>query len=214
MNAFRLVGDLLHLLSILLLIHKIVTHRSCAGISLKSIQLYFIVFLTRYIDLFTTYISMYNSCMKLFYVISTGVLIYLIRTKYRATYDREHDSFKVIYLIVPCALLAVIFNDEYTIIEVLWAFSIYLEAVAIFPQLVLLQRTKEIETLTADYVGALGAYRFFYIINWIYRYYVNDPLHYHSFVYICGIIQTALYVDFFYYYLKSRWYGQKIVLPT
>ena len=95
----------------------------------------------------------------------------------------------------------------------LWTFSIFLEAVAIFPQLVLLQRTKEVETLTADYVGTLGAYRFFYILNWIYRYYAGDLMAGHVFVYVCGIVQTALYVDFFYYYLKSRWYGQKIVLP-
>lgn len=86
--------------------------------------------------------------------------------------------------------------------QVLWTFSIYLEAVAIFPQLVLLQKTKVIETLTADYVGTLGAYRFFYILNWIYRYYIDDPLYYHPLVYVSGVVQTALYLDFFYYYLK------------
>ena len=123
MNAFRLVGDLLHLLSILLLMHKIVTHRSCTGISLKSIELYFIVFLTRYIDLFTTYISLYNSCMKVFYLASTGTLIYLIRTKYRSTYDKEHDNFKLVYLIAPCAVLALLINDYFSPIEV--GFSIY-----------------------------------------------------------------------------------------
>jgi ER lumen protein retaining receptor len=32
--------------------------------------------------------------------------------------------------------------------EVLWTFSIYLEAVAILPQLVMLQRTKNVDTLT------------------------------------------------------------------
>lgn len=118
MNAFRLVGDLLHLLSILLLIHKVLTYKSCAGISLKSIQLYFIVFLTRYVDLLFTYISLYNTCMKLFYLISTGSLIYLIRTKYRMSYDREHDSFRIMYLIIPSFILALLFNDEYTIVEV------------------------------------------------------------------------------------------------
>ena len=41
----------------------------------------------------------------------------------------------------------------------------------------------------------------------------GDLMAGHVFVYVCGIVQTALYVDFFYYYLKSRWYGQKIVLP-
>jgi len=94
-----------------------------------------------------------------------------------------------------------------------WAFSIYLESVAIFPQLVLLQRTREVETLTADYVFSLGAYRFFYILNWIYRY-IYDESYLGALVYVCGIVQTLLYIDFFYYYIKSKWYGQKIVLPA
>ena len=84
----------------------------------------------------------------------------------------------------------------------LWTFSIFLEAVAIFPQLVMLQRTKEVETLTADYVGALGAYRFLYILNWIYRYYEGEMAYSHAFVWVCGVVQTGLYVDFFYYYLQ------------
>lgn|SRR3990167_1605427 len=124
MNIFRLIGDLLHLLSILILIHKIVIKRSCAGISLKTIELYFIVFLTRYIDLFTVYISLYNSCMKAFYLISTGVLIYLIRTKYRNTYDKEHDNFPIVYLIGGSAVLALLINDEFTLIEVIYFFQI------------------------------------------------------------------------------------------
>jgi len=52
----------------------------------------------------------------------------------------------------------------------MWSFSIFLEAVAILPQLFLLQRTGEAETITTHYLAALGAYRAFYIPNWIYRY--------------------------------------------
>ena len=41
-------------------------------------------------------------------------------------------------------------------LQVLWTFSIYLEAVAILPQLVLLQRTQNIDNLTGNYVFLLG----------------------------------------------------------
>mmetsp|Transcript_13311 Transcript_13311/g.53050 ORF Transcript_13311/g.53050 Transcript_13311/m.53050 type:complete len:215 (-) Transcript_13311:64-708(-) len=214
MNIFRLIGDLLHLLSILLLLRKMYFTRSCAGISLKTTVLYMIVFVTRYLDIVFVYISLYNTLMKLFYMLSTGTIIFLTTQRYSATYDREHDNFRIVYLLVPCALLALVINDEFEFFEIVWAFSIYLEAVAIFPQLVLLQRTREVETLTADYVVALGAYRFFYIINWIYRYYADDGSYTNWFVYAAGIVQTALYIDFFYYYVKSKWYGQKIMLPT
>lgn len=40
--------------------------------------------------------------------------------------------------------------------QVLWSFSLYLEAVAILPQLVLLQRSRNIDNLTGNYVFLLG----------------------------------------------------------
>jgi hypothetical protein len=83
----------------------------------------------------------------------------------------------------------------------LWAFSIWLESVAILPQLFMLQRTGEAETITTHYIFALGAYRALYIPNWIYRYFTDgyfDPI-----AVVAGLVQTILYSDFFYiYYTK------------
>jgi len=53
--------------------------------------------------------------------------------------------------------------------EILWAFSIYLEAVGILPQLFMLSRTGEAENITTHYLFALGAYRALYVPNWVYR---------------------------------------------
>ncbi len=55
--------------------------------------------------------------------------------------------------------------------EVLWTFSIYLESVAILPQLFMVSKTGEAESITSHYLFALGSYRALYIFNWIYRYY-------------------------------------------
>ncbi|GKC44379.1 ER lumen protein-retaining receptor [Tanacetum coccineum] len=52
---------------------------------------------------------------------------------------------------------ALLIHEKFTVKEVLWTFSIYLEAVAILPQLVLLQRTRNIDNLTGQYVFLLGA---------------------------------------------------------
>lgn len=51
----------------------------------------------------------------------------------------------------------------------MWTFSIYLESVAIMPQLFMLSRTGNAETITAHYLFALGSYRALYIVNWIFR---------------------------------------------
>ena len=57
--------------------------------------------------------------------------------------------------------------------EILWTFSIYLESVAILPQLFMVQKTGEAESITSHYLFALGIYRALYILNWVYRYYVE-----------------------------------------
>ena len=76
------------------------------------------------------------------------------------------------------------------------------------PQLIVLRRYREVENLTGNYVFFLGAYRALYILNWIYRSY-HEQYYQHNYVaYACGIIQTALYVDFFYYFIK-RYVNQK-----
>ncbi|KAL4669306.1 hypothetical protein H8959_007860, partial [Pygathrix nigripes] len=64
MNIFRLTGDLSHLAAIVILLLKIWKTRSCAGISGKSQLLFALVFTTRYLDLFTSFISLYNTSMK------------------------------------------------------------------------------------------------------------------------------------------------------
>ncbi len=84
MNIFRFFGDLSHLASIFILLHKIQTSRSCRGISFKTQVLYLVVFLTRYVDLVTgPYVSLYNAVMKLFFIGSTAYTLYLMRVVFR-----------------------------------------------------------------------------------------------------------------------------------
>jgi ER lumen protein retaining receptor len=186
-----------------------------SGVSCRTQEIYLIVFVARYLDLFWLYVSLYNTIMKIFFIISTGWLIYTMRIKppVSTTYDRNADNFQYEkWLLPPCALLALITTAEYSISEILWTMSIWLESVAIFPQLVLLQQLREVENLTSNFVFAMGAYRFFYILNWIYRYFVEGYVNWVG--WIGGVIQTGLYVDFFYYYAMSKWYGQRLILPT
>lgn len=178
MNIFRFLGDVSHLCSILILIHKIVTSRSCRGISFKTQLLYFIVFVTRYIDLFQP-LNAYLILMKIFFITSTGYILYLIKVQYRYAYithayrtrhEADIDSIRLEWLLGGPAILALLFHYKFTFKEILWAYSIFLEAVAILPQMFLLQRLGEAETITTHYIFALGAYRALYILNWLYRY--------------------------------------------
>lgn len=215
MNIFRFAGDMTHLFSVLVLLVKIYATKSCSGISLKTQELYALVFLTRYLDLLTSFISVYNSVMKVVFISSSIAIVWCMRAHplVRRTYDKDVDTFRHYFLVAGCLLLALIFHDGFTVLEVLWAFSIYLEAVAILPQLVLLQRSRNVDNLTGQYVFFLGAYRAFYILNWIYRYLTED--HYSRWIsWIAGIVQTALYLDFFYYYFISWKNNEKLKLPA
>ncbi|KAF9005730.1 HDEL sequence binding protein [Hymenopellis radicata] len=212
MNLFRLFGDLSHLASIFILLHKIKTSRSCRGISFKTQALYVGIFVTRYLDLFTRWLSLYNFLMKLFFIGSSCFILYLMRYRFRPTHDPSIDTFRIEYILGPCFLLSLVFNYKFTLLEILWSFSIFVESVAILPQLFMLQRTGEAETITTHYLAALGVYRALYIPNWIYRYFtegVVDPI-----AITAGIIQTGLYLDFFYVYFTKVLQGEKFELPA
>jgi ER lumen protein retaining receptor len=166
---------------------------------------------TRYLDLFTNWWGIYNTVMKIVYICSTAAIIYTIRYKepIKTTYDKGQDSFlHWQFAAAPSAVLALIVHligsglSGFNVQELLWTFSIILESIAILPQLVVLQRYGEVENLTGNYVFFLGAYRALYILNWVYRSQVEPHYRHHWLTYICGIIQTILYADFFYYYVK------------
>ncbi len=83
---------------------------------------------------------------------------------------------RIEFLVGPCVLLALLLNHEFTVMEVLWTLSIYLESVAILPQLFMVSKTGEAESITSHYLFALGSYRALYIVNWIYRYYAEGSI--------------------------------------
>ncbi|KAF7121354.1 hypothetical protein RHSIM_Rhsim13G0187500 [Rhododendron simsii] len=237
MNIFRFAGDMTHLISILVLLLKIYATKTCSGISLKTQELYALVFVTRYLDLFTDFISVYNTVMKLVFIGSTLAIVWCMRLHrvVRRSYNRELDTFRHYFLVAGCFALALVLHEKFTFQEVFWAFSIYLEAVAILPQLVLLQRSGNVDNLTGQYIFFLGyltfsvlillscssqptempfwAYRAFYILNWIYRYFTEQ--HFSRWIAcISGLIQTALYADFFYYYFLSWKNNATLKLPA
>ena len=198
MNVFRLCGDVSHLLAMIMLLVQILKIKSCAGLSGKSQVFYLLVFLTRYADIFTTFYSVYVTVVKVIFVLLTALTVYLIYGKFKKSYDEKNEPKCVELVILPCAALALMVNHQFTFLEFLWTFSVYLESVAILPQLFMISKTGKAETITVYYLLFLGIYRALYIVNWVYRYCHGG---YFDAIAICaGIVQTVLYCDFFYVY--------------
>jgi len=194
------------------LLIKIWHSRSCSGLSGKAQVLFSIVFLTRYLDLLTTYVSLYNSIMKVVFIVLSLTTVFLIYFKFRSTYEGEQDALRIEFILVPVAILAVLVNHQAAPIEILWAFSVYLESVAILPQLYMITKTKTAETITSHYLFALGLYRALYIVNWVYRYQTEG--FYDLIAIVAGCVQTLLYLDFFYLYCQTVLKGKELVLPV
>lgn len=134
-------------------------------------------------------------------------------TAYRPTQSPNLDTFRVQYLLAGSLALAIIYPYAYTPYEISWAFSIWLESVAILPQLFMLQRTGEAETITVHYLAALGSYRALYIPNWIWRW-VMEKHHWDGIAVIAGIVQTVLYSDFLWIYWVKVMHGKRFALPV
>ncbi len=245
---FRLMGDMAHLVSFFFLIHRLRERRTAVGISLRSQQLYLIVFVARYLDLFTHFYSLYNTLMKIFYIAASAWVVYMIdqQQPWKSTYESALDSFQHWkFAVAPCAALALLVNEGSWakqsflayVYEVAWAFSIYLEAIGIVPQLIMTQRHKAVENITSWYMASLGSYRALYLMNWVYRY-MTEP-HYRAWIpWIAGVVQTAIFAgacrsfaelsaspparltspvraDFLYYFVLSKSKGHKhVILPT
>lgn len=212
MNIFRLLGDISHMVSCGILLYSIEANRSINGISLKTNLLYLLVFVIRYVDLLYKFFSIYNTFMKLFFIGTSAYTVYLMVKKYPQTIREDIDTFPIKLLVFPAALCSVIFTHAYTFREVTWSFSVWLEAVAIIPQMYMLRRTGSAENITVHYIFALGIYRALYIFNWLYRYFSEGKYDYVAI--LAGITQTVIYSDFFYVYYTKVMQGKSFELPV
>ncbi|XP_047158547.1 ER lumen protein-retaining receptor erd-2.2-like [Vigna umbellata] len=98
----------------------------------------------------------------------------MIRFKLKSSYVKDLDNMKLYFVVVPSAILAILNHPStngWRITGNFMAFSMYLEAISVMPQLRLMQNAKMIETFTGYYVFALGVSRFMALPHWIVQVY-------------------------------------------
>ncbi|XP_071131129.1 ER lumen protein-retaining receptor 1-like [Mytilus edulis] len=208
-NIFRFCGDMLHVVAIIILLSYIWKSQSVFGISGKSQILFALVFTTRYVDLFTSFISVYTNSLKVVYIITSYVTLYLIYIKFRYTYDKSNDTFRAEILIMSSGVLAVFVNHYFSPFEFCWTFSIYLESVAILPQFFMIIKNGDVERMIGYYLTAMGSYRALYIMNWMYRY--KNEGFYDSIAANSGLLQSILYIMFLILYSKRNDFRLRVV---
>uniref|UniRef100_A0A0E0QUC0 ER lumen protein-retaining receptor n=1 Tax=Oryza rufipogon TaxID=4529 RepID=A0A0E0QUC0_ORYRU len=223
-NLF-VAAEAAHALGIAVLIYKLTKEKTCAGLSLKSQDLTALFLAVR---LYCSFVMEYDihTVLDTATLAATLFVIYMIRFKLRPTYMVDKDNFALYYVVVPCAVLALLIHPSTShniVNRISWAFCVYLEAVSVLPQLRLMQNTKIVEPFTAHYVFALGVARFLSCAHWVLQ--VLDTrgrlltaLGYGlwpSMVLLSEIVQTFILADFCYYYVKSLVGGQLVLrLPS
>lgn len=215
---------------------------SAEGISLKSIQLYTIVFFFRLTSILKHdgYLPYDKSGDWVYHVIEICSFLasllawYGIQFRLKSSYQESLDKFGAhpphvksefgtVFLIAPMFLLALFvkpnLNSDF-LSDFAWVFAMYLESVAIVPQLFMFQKEKssEVEIMNSHYVSALGLGRLLELVFWLFSY--------HELVSVSGsrapgitaclaqIVQLALMADFFYYYWIAIKGGGPMLLPS
>jgi ER lumen protein retaining receptor len=225
LHVYRLLGDLLHAASIVLFLVIAAIKGNGSGISLKTHLLYLLTFLTRYLDLLTTFYSLYNTCMKVFFIVST-ILIIVTLTKIepaKSTYSPSMDNFNHWNLIIFAGLFSMVIHlvgsgvvdikgssgqefevhfEHYSWMSFLWTFSICLEPLAMIPQLYIFLRHRLMNRDIRVAIFLMGTYRLLYVIFWIFRAYKQDNFRHHILLYASGIVQVLTYADFFLYHYR------------
>ena len=225
---------------------------------------------------------MYNTILKVVFLSTSYATIYLIRNQYKHTYDKENDTFRMIFLVMPCFVLACFINYYPNPQEVRDTSRARPSSAAAAPRaaathavhracrscgrspsissrwrscrscsccrrrryvarrplrraalppasagapaacvlcsslracvLRLVGRWQVTDVLTWHYVFCMGMYRAFYLLNWVWRYMTQEGYS-DWIVWVAGIVQTILYLDFFYYYIKCKLDGKQVALP-
>lgn len=209
-NIFRVLGDISHILSKCILIFAIHRNKSAEGVSMITQILYAIVFCSRYTDLFSEAYA-WNLFFKIFYILSSIYIIVIMRWQFARTRERE-IAWKLgaaalggSLLISPFVMLVFEGKESWSLFTWIWDFSQILESVCVLPQLLLLRQTTVPTVIDSLYLLTLGAYRGLYILNWIWRAADASDRKPNAVSVVFGIVQTALYVDFFWvYYTRQR----------
>ncbi|CAN0899131.1 ER lumen protein-retaining receptor B [Linum grandiflorum] len=221
-HQYFAASETIHAAGILVLAYKLITQKTCSGLSLRS-QALTALFLAVRMSCSVFMEADIHTVLDLASLLSTVWVIYMMKFKLKSSYIKELDNMPLYYLVIPCFLLALMVKPytSYGIMsQVLWAFCTYLEAISVLPQLRMMQNAKMIEPFTSHYVFALGIARFFACAHWIiavietrgaYLYIMGSGYLWLAVAFIAEMVQTFILADFCYYYVKSFVAGQLVM---
>jgi hypothetical protein len=228
-SFFLVLSSLVQTCAFTIILVKVTNYQTCSGLSANTLICYAILLFARLTStlFYPGYLPSDSSGSWLYQLSDISslliccLLIYLIYYKYRETADILLDGkIPFYFLVIPCYIFSLLFRsalNDNVFCDINWAFSMYLEALAIFPQILLFTFKKgQIETFTSHYVALCGLSRLFSLIFWwdTYEELVTDQVFFGKYIgyFIIGaqILQLIIMADYYYLYFKSILKGQAI----
>lgn len=231
--SFMLVlSSLTQLFSFIIIIIKVYNFQNCSGLSQNTLISYLLVLGGRLSStlFYNGYLPSDDSgdwfyqLTEILSFILIIILLYLMKKKYKETSDINLDNIKYYYFAIPCLILSILIHPTLNhnfFTDTFWAFSMYLQAFAIFPQIQLFVNKKgQIENYTSHYVALCGLSTLFSLLFWMDTYNelnswnnISFPLFsFYSgyFIIFSQILQLIIMADFYYLYFKSIFKGEEI----
>ena len=184
--VLQTLSSIIKTLSFLIVLVKVFNFESCSGVSVNSLICFFLSFFCRnFVVIFfnirlrnfkiDVINSTFNTISEFISFSIICILLYVVYFKYPVTSDITLDNkMPFYYLVIPTFLLAIPFKPwiyRYWFIDLIWIFSIFLESISIYPQIILFTTKKgHIEHFTSHFLSLQAISSIFELIYWIKTY--------------------------------------------
>lgn len=213
------LSSLLSMFSFLMVVVKIESARSVKGVSLKMMECYIMVFLGRLIAIvpFEGYLPfdksgdwLYQAC-EFAGCCLAGAIVYSCRMKYKQSYNVDVDTFHHLWLMLPSLAVSLIFHpnlNNFLPSDIAWAFALYLESVAVLPQLFQFMKEGQAQPHTSHFLFAQAVSKLLSFIFWASSFSeLSNPNHYiksfvGNWVVAMQLVQLLVMGDFIYHYIR------------
>lgn len=224
LSTFLTLSVAVQLFALTCLWYQVKQQRGVQGVSMRSLVMQCFVYglrlsssswLKGYIPTDSTGDGLYQ-VLDLCTMMVAMYLIHSCAVTHRSSYQEKYDGVEIKPLIMLCALLAVLVHPDLNdrpLFDVAWTTSLYIDSVAMLPQLWMMTSAGGARVLTGHYVAAMAVSRSLNFVFWYHGYgelatlaedgeTAQSNLPGYG-VLTAHVVQLLLMADFLFYYIKA-----------
>jgi len=211
-----ILGYYVHLAASCLLFYKIWKQKSIYGLSVDTQGAFLLAAIVRCIWSLET--RLVESAIVGFFVylelllstVAACGLTFLCYQLYHTT-SKHSTPYLRVYATAPAALVLAFFfhpGEGWMSMQILVAFTMYQEALALLPQLWLMRKMHEVEPLTSHYVGLIVCARVVRMIFWGKMFMLGE--HFLQ-LFFADVLHTIMSADYMYLWLRKLKDGGRLI---